>query len=67
MSDGSADAWLGWVRTALASQLSRLKGAWQDDGQIVTGPGTVAVRPEVRHPGGPGHALRPPGAARGLR
>jgi len=55
VSDGHDRAWLSLVRTALAEQLSRLTGVWQDDGQMVVGPGTVAVRPELRHGGGPGH------------
>lgn len=43
------------MRQALVIELSRFRDGWNDDGELVIGPGTVAVRATVTHDFGPGH------------
>jgi len=47
--------WLQAVRTSLVDELSRLGGRWEDNGELVVGQGTVAVRAAVTHDSEPGH------------
>lgn len=43
------------MRRALVGELSRLRDGWTDDGELVIGPGTLAVRAAVTHDSEPGH------------
>ena len=47
--------WLKAVRRALVAELSQLHDGWNDDGEIVRGPGMLAVRAAVTHASEPGH------------
>jgi hypothetical protein len=47
--------WLRAVRRSLVIELSRFRDGWIDDGELVVGPGTVAVRAAITHDSEPGH------------
>jgi hypothetical protein len=47
--------WLTAVRKSLVAELSRFRDGWNDEGELVIGPGTLAVRPALTHDSGPGH------------
>src|SRR5262252_7780376 len=47
--------WLQAVRKSLVRELSRLGERWEDNGELVVGPGTLAVRAAVTHDSESGH------------
>jgi hypothetical protein len=48
-------AWLQAVRRSLVVELSRIHDGWKEDGELVIGPGTLAVRAALMHDSEPGH------------
>ena len=55
MASAAAAEWLQAVRRALVVELSRFRPGWTDDGELIVGPGTLAVRAAVTHDSEPGH------------
>jgi len=47
--------WLRVVRRALVAELARFREGWHDNGELIIGPGTLAVRATVTHDSEPGH------------
>lgn len=55
MASSAHAEWLQAVRKALVTELARFRDGWYDDGELIIGPGTVAVRAAVTHDSEPGH------------
>lgn len=55
MTTAAPNDWLHAVRVALIAQLSELWGMWREEGDLVIGPGKLAVQATETHDSAPGH------------